>query len=189
MHWGCNLVSFDEIKNCIFLRHNPVCKKRLILSFFLCKTHPCDSNSDATWNSPLQYPYAFKKKTNNNCLTKATECIYMNSIPVDIMHSQWVIGTSIGKAWLLGTLKAISIFLPSWRRPLSCFWRRQSVLSPPWLGHRRKTGLVPRPHCTCSVSRVHQYAAQINKGISIHNKVKCMKRLHISQTLIHKINH
>lgn len=41
-------------------------------------------------------------------MTKATECIYMNSISVDIIHNGFI-GRSIGRAWLLGTLKAISI--------------------------------------------------------------------------------
>lgn len=128
-------------------------------------------------------------KTNNNSLTKATECINMNSIPVDIIHNGLAVVVLIGHSLNTGYIESKFSFLPSWRRPLSCFWRRQSVLSLPWLGHHRRTELVPRPHCTCSVSRVHRYAAQINKGIRIHNKVKCMKWLHISQTLIHKINH
>lgn len=73
-----------------YLGYNSVCKKRLILSFF-CKTQLCDPNPDATLNSPLQYPYAFLKNPDNNCLTKATECTciyrYMNSISVDIIHN------------------------------------------------------------------------------------------------------
>lgn len=128
-------------------------------------------------------------KTNNNSLTKTTECINKNSIPVDIFHNGLAVVVLVGHSLTTGYIESKFSFLPSWRRPLSCFWRRQSVLSLPWLGHRRRTELVPRPHCTCSVSRVHRYAAQINKGIRIHNKVKCMKWLHISQTLIHKINH
>lgn len=107
----------------------------------------------------------------------------------NIFHNGLAVVVLVGHSLITGLTESNFSFLPSWRRPLSCFWRRQSVLSLPWLGHRRKTGLVQGPHCTCSVSQVHRYAAQINKGINIHNKVKCLKRLHISQTLIHKTNH